>query len=203
MYHVIDDLIPTVYQDDLDRTLNEPTFPYYFTSTINQNYKSKDYLDKKVTDAPGWTHLVYNPETQTEWSDLFFKIKPMLFFLERRMNISVNEILRIRIRRTTQFPGHTLDNYNPPHIDLKDHPVDYYSMVYYVDETDGDTVLFKNVWNSDVDSVMYEQGDVLARVPPKKGRAVFFKGLIFHSGNCPVNFVKRTIINFDFTLNTK
>jgi hypothetical protein len=200
MYKIIDNLIPLSYQNELEKELNDSHFPYYFTPTINQNYKNQRYLDENITDAPGWTHLVFDPEKNNFCSFLYPKIKPILLFLEKKENIEIDKIVRIRIRRTTQIPGHNLKKYTPPHVDLKYYEKDYYSLVYYVEDTDGDTVLFKDLYDKKTDSVMYDKGEILTRVSPKKGRALFFKGLVFHSGNCPVNFVKRTIINFDFTL---
>lgn len=202
MIKIIDDIIPIGFQNELAQELDSSNFPYYFTPTINQNYKNKRYEDKNVTDAPGWTHLVFDPDKNIVSSDMFPLIKNILFYLEKKANVEIEKIIRIRIRRTTQYPGHTLEKYNPPHIDLKHYEKDYYSLVYYVDDSDGDTILFEDKYTDDIDSVMYDKGKILKRIPPKKGRAVFFKGRIFHSGNCPVNFVKRTIINFDFTLKT-
>jgi hypothetical protein len=41
------------------------------------------------------------------------------------------------------------------------------------------------------------------RNTPKKGTGVFFDGLYYHSGNSPVDFRSRCIINFDFKIKDK
>jgi len=199
-YKIIDNLIPISYQNFIDDMLNTNSFPWYFGTSINYNPKNIKYEDENVTDAPGFGHLAFSPETNTENSFIFPHIKPILYFFEEKENVIVKEIKRIRIRRTVQIPGHTLQKYTPPHVDLSQSE-DYYSLVYYVDDSDGDTVLFKNKFDEKTgDTVLFKKSEEYVRVPPKKGRGFFFKGKIFHSGNCPVNFKKRTIINFDFTI---
>ena len=74
--------------------------------------------------------------------------------------------------------------------------------MYYVDDSDGDTVLFDTEYDNEKgNTVLFtDTQKQIVRVPPKKGRGFFFKGKVFHSGNCPVNYKQRTIINFDFTI---
>ena len=38
------------------------------------------------------------------------------------------------------------------------------------------------------------------RISPKQGRCVLFDGHVFHAGNNPINYVKRTVINLDFKI---
>ena len=99
----------------------------------------------------------------------------------------LDKVLRIRVRRTNPWPGHTLEHYNPPHIDL-DTAEPYWSLVYYADDSDGDTFIFDN------------DDKIIERVKPVKGNALLFPGKFYHSGNNPVNYDKRTIVNFDFTV---
>ena len=199
-YKIIDDLIPPSYQNFLDETLNDDAFPWYFATSIIHNPDNIKFEDENVIDTPGFGHLAFSPETNSQNSFIFSQIKPILYFLEEKQNITIKEIKRVRIRKTTQFPGHTLKKYSPPHVDLSEIE-DYYSLVYYVDESDGDTVLFKNKFDEKTKKTfLFEKPEEYVRVAPKKGRGFFFKGKIFHSGNCPVNYRKRTIINFDFTI---
>jgi hypothetical protein len=198
-YKIIDNLIPTPYQNELEDILDSQTFPWYFSTNISYNHKNKPYEDPFITNAPGLGHLAFDPETGLENSFIFSKVKPILYFFQDKEKIQIEKIKRVRLRRTTPYPGHTLKHYTPPHVDLHTSE-EYYSLVYYVDETDGDTVLFNNKFEDVNEVVLYDKSEPIARISPKKGRGLFFKGKIFHSGNCPVNYDKRTIINFDFTI---
>jgi hypothetical protein len=82
-----------------------------------------------------------------------------------------------------------------PHIDVKEH-LPYKTLLYYVDDSDGDSVFFKNTIS---DNILLDTNAVIdKKISPKKGRAIYFDGNIYHSGNCPVDYNKRTVINFDF-----
>ena len=88
-----------------------------------------------------------------------------------------------------------MTNYEPgdivvPHQDIRPND-DYFknkkfiSIIYYVHDTDGDTVFYNK-----------ECKKIIKKVTPKKGRAVIFDSLIFHSYMRPVKSDKRVVINF-------
>jgi len=199
MQKIIDDIIPIDFQNKIDSIINKPDFPWYFLNTINIDPKNKGYSDDLITDAPGLTHLVYDPDIDDKSSYFYDDIVPILSYLENSINNKIDKIKRIRIRRTIQTPGHNENKYTPGHVDLNTYS-QYYSLVYYVDDSDGDTILFDSKFNEMTDTILYDKQKILTRVSPKKGRGFFFDGKIFHAGNCPINFTKRTVINFDFTL---
>lgn len=72
-----------------------------------------------------------------------------------------------------------LDHY-APHIDL---PFEHKVVLYYVNDSDGDTVFFN-------------QGKIFKRVAPKRGRCVVFDGDIWHGGGIPTKN-PRSVVNFD------
>ena len=183
MIKVIDNLIPKTYADNIEQLLDSGDFQYYWSNEISEGAVIKD---EKVKNNPGYTHNVFDFEKQQENSWTYPIFKPILYFLEQKENMILNNILRIRVRRTNPWPGHTLEHYNPPHIDL-DTAQPYWSLVYYADNSDGDTFIF-------------EDEKIIKRVTPVKGNALLFPGKMYHSGNNPVNFKKRTIVNFDFTI---
>lgn len=98
-----------------------------------------------------------------------------------------------------QTIDHTIEKYNRPHIDLLQKEP-FTTMVYYLEDSDGDTVLFDKSYvpGMDIESFDYSVLKVEQRVQPKKNTGLIFDGFKFHSGNNPVNYKKRTIINFDF-----
>ena len=199
MYKVIDNIIPKDFQNKLENIVNMSDFPWYFLDTINIDPQNKGYSDDLITDAPGLTHLVYDPDIDERSSYFYEDILPILNYLEQSINNKIKKVKRIRIRRTMQTPGHNKNKYTPGHVDLSTYS-QYYSLVYYIDESDGDTILFKNKFSEMTDTILYDKKEILTRVSPKKGRGFFFDGKIFHAGNCPINYKKRTIINFDFAL---
>lgn len=77
-----------------------------------------------------------------------------------------------------------------PHIDSGDkHMV----LLYYVNDSDGDTVLYKNKYEEQNDNDMI----VDMRISPKAGRAILFDGGIYHSFYYPNFYDIRSVININ------
>jgi hypothetical protein len=71
-----------------------------------------------------------------------------------------------------------------PHQDLAIH---HHTMVYYVNDTDAPTRLYKD-------------NRVFKEVQPKKGRALIFPGDTQHSSASPTESIRRMILNFNFLI---
>ena len=67
----------------------------------------------------------------------------------------------------------------------------YKSLIYYVNDSDGDTIFFNDNLKE------------IKRVNPKKGKAVLFDSNILHCGSNPINTLNRVVINFIFEGNEK
>jgi hypothetical protein len=94
---------------------------------------------------------------------------------------TLREILLARIYLLVPYKTN-LEHY-APHTDL---PFDHWVVLYYVNDSDGDTVFFDN-------------GHIVKSVSPKRGRAVLFNGNILHGGGIPKSN-PRSIVNFDITM---
>lgn len=190
----IPDIIPVSYQDEIERIINANDFPWFYTHDISPG----SLVDDRITEASAICHTLYSTERGIN-SDYFHSFRPILYFLEEKTGITCARFLRIRIRRSFPVPGHSLTKYNRPHIDLPE-IIPFTTLVYYTEDSDGDTVLFKEEYYPGLDP---DKVDVCSltetdRFVPKKGAGLVFNGYRYHAGNNPVNFKKRTIINFDF-----
>jgi hypothetical protein len=96
-----------------------------------------------------------------------------------------------RTRSNTTF----LCNEHRPSVPHVDSPNNHLVLLYYIDDSDGDTVLYKNNY--------YEDSEMIAdiRISPKAGRAVLFDGRIYHSFYYPNIYDKRSVININLTQN--
>lgn len=199
MVKILKNFLPKTYQDDLENTINNHQFPWYFFDNImSDEYLKYKIKDPNITFSSGLTHVVYGETLNGINSNIFPLIKPIFYFLEEKENIILNKIMRIRIRRTFQVPNHNLNKYNHPHVDYAERN-NYKSLVYYVENSDGDTFLFNECkGKTNISSI--KKVTEYKRSSPIKGNAVLFDGDRFHSGNNPINYQKRTIINFDFTI---
>ena len=109
-------------------------------------------------------------------------------------------MLRVRLRYTHKGIGHTESKYAPPHVDFySSNP--YSTFVYYVNDSDGDTIIFDKIFDSakeKYDPVFSEPLPELLRITPKQGSGLFFNGHRYHAGNYPITQSSRIVINFDF-----
>jgi hypothetical protein len=72
---------------------------------------------------------------------------------------------------------------NAPHPDF--HNKDYLTILYYVNNSDGDTYFF-------------EGPECVNRVSPVKGTAALYASCMFHAGSTPVKTETRVVINMCF-----
>jgi hypothetical protein len=69
------------------------------------------------------------------------------------------------------------------------------SAIYYVNDNDGDTILFKEKYVSGIVDTSKKTIDY--SVEPTRGRILIFDGLTFHTGKIPSNNIK-LLLNFNF-----
>jgi hypothetical protein len=90
--------------------------------------------------------------------------------------------------------------YDNIHIDL---PIEHLVILYYVNDSDGDTFLFDKRANyKDLKTTAVEVNDslnIIKKISPKKGRALVFNGDRYHSSSGPTKDI-RCIINFDVSI---
>ena len=143
-------------------------------------------------DGPqyGFYHFALNKNG--EKSPVFDKILPLLYALEEKVGITVQEVYRIRIALTTTV-GEEVQHH--PHVDIyTPHKV----LLYYVNDSDGDTFMFNEMHSPGKEPEPFSEFTLKEKVSPKKGRAIIFDGLRYHNSSKPVKNTARYIINIDF-----
>lgn len=183
-YRILNNLIPSSYQDILETEITQ-RLPWYWTPSASGDVKI-DEDDKNVVNFPQMHHVLVDDDGTT--SPYFSLIQPIIWFVEKEMRIKIKSLNRIKCNLLMTGDS-TLEHYNVPHIDHGSD--DHISIVYYVSDSDGDTRIFQNT---------IEEGHTgllpIANVAPKKGRAVVFKSNRFHASSPPVKYSNRFVINF-------
>ena len=193
MIKVIDNYLPKEYVNNIEKLFLKPEINnsseiawFYNDYTAS---KDKDYIDriknnKHFFDSFQFTHIFYNMGEKN--SSHFDKIVRIL----EDTKVNWESIERAKANLTTPLPNSKPGDITVPHQDVR--PNDNYyknkkfiSIIYYVHDTDGDTVFYDN-----------ECKKIIKKVSPKKGRAVIFDSLIYHSYKRPVKSDKRVVINF-------
>jgi len=198
-----DELVPKVLQDSILTTVDgTESFPWYLLRKVGHTWANDlQYKDPNVIDGGGFYHsVVDDKKIISKYYDYF---KQVLFFFTDKTGLEVDEIIRIRLRYTGQQANHSSNTYGPIHVDFTKYQTPYFTLLYYVEDSDGDTFLFDKMFDPATEEYNPDEicgVPVAYRQTPKQGQGLFFNGHRYHSGNYPIHNQTRIVINYDFTL---
>lgn len=198
MIKVIDNVISPTYASVLNNDARHILQYCYKDKTSEQNsfYAGSIFTDSNTYDFGQLSCPIViahpdAPPLQFAWyynllraliysvSDIVPEIKPL----------SVNRIKHNILLQQKDAPEF---HYNIPHQDAER---GCYSMVYYLDDSDGDTFLFNEYYEH---GKLPEKLTVAHRVSPKRNRAVIFESDRYHASSNPRINKDRFVINFVF-----
>jgi hypothetical protein len=189
---IIDDAVSSEYQTHLENFCTSTNTPYYYQRYANYSEESivNAFLQGspiKKDDTFQFTHnLLINGEYSRYYPEFVPLFSSMPFSIEKMLRVKINMTVKSKIMENRKFSA--------PHIDFPELK-DYYSAIYYVNDSDGDTFIFNETDKTlPVDSLTVKQ-----QVSPKKGRLVIFNGQLLHAGNNPTGDDPRIVINMNLT----
>ena len=173
---IIDDAISKGYQNKVEGILNSYDFPWHFMLNVTSSEK------EGVVDSTGFSNLIFSEDNkiQTEYMDI---LSPILYEAVDKFDNDrdIKKIFRIKAGMFVK------NQTEEPHLAHVDRPYFHYTMLYYVNDSDGSTQLYDG-----------EGGKVVKEIEPKKGRAVILDGNIYHASSCPRNHPNRIVLNYNF-----
>jgi hypothetical protein len=166
----------------------------YDEQTIYEIDGLKLYNDERIFDAGQLTCTIFNPNAQFElrYNDYYSHVKPLLYQVQDAFNLKIREIHRIKFNILLQRPDAPEESFNHPHRDVN---IDAYSCIYYLNDSDGDTYFFNEVY----DTVQPETLTVHSTNTPKANTAVLFKSRQLHASSNPKVTKARYVINMVFS----
>ena len=185
---VFDDIIDLEYQERIksillgDETFEDYYFPWYFTQDVT---KQKD-KDSQKRSAFFHGYVRDNDDTIGTIDSVFHYL--IVSLLESACNkIDKQSVNVIQGRSFLQLPiNYKGEREDSPHIDTSD---DHFVMLYYVCDSDGDTIIYNEQKKSDSYTVQ-------KRITPKQGRVVLFDGSYYHTAEQPTDNI-RCVVNYD------
>ena len=129
----IDNIIPIDYQNHLLETMTGWDFPW----VLNKNVVSGDdcFLNQK-NNPPGFNHFFY--EKNTPVSNYFQLIYPLVLSITSQSSIPSNRLFRMRANLSLANGQGAM----MPHIDSFHQ---HWVAIYYVNDSDGDTIIFNEI----------------------------------------------------------
>ncbi len=185
-YVVIDDLIDKNFQLEIEQELINTNFPWYYQheSTVNENAIGNTY--------PIFSHLIKlngepNSTITSMLEELGEKAAELVSF-----DFKENDLIRSYL----QLPLNELFVKNPLNIFHVDWDKPHLVLLYYVNDSDGDTILSSEKYDGEQFKYTFTEENVMARVSPKQGRALIFDGHYYHSTTqCRDNI--RCVLNYN------
>ena len=198
--YVLDDLISKEYQNYLINlfysvpfNLNPNDSVGYYSNQKSDwgEFISLNNIKEDVYDLPQMTStFVYEGQVINDMFFYFNKLVPLYDAVQSYFNYTFDyNIIRCKANLKHQVHESYLDKFNPPHIDAK---FEHWVLIYYINNSDGDTIIFKEQYNS---NVITSNFTIDQKISPKQGRLIFFPGHKFHSANFPTKSSTRLILN--------
>jgi len=191
---VIDNIIPKDYQDHILNLMTGWDFGWVFNQSMVSG--DEDFQTQEDNHA-GFNHFFYE---HNEPKSMHFNVMyPLVLSITSQANVSFNQLIRMRANLTLPNKVSKLD-WHMPHIDSF---FEHWNAIYYVNDSDGDTVIFNetnDTYSSGQDDIIRIKENnftVKQRVTPKKGRILIFPGKYYHSSSWARNSKFRMVINMN------
>ena len=194
---IVNDFLGNSYADRLLNVALSPVFQWKFQPDVTYG----EYIQGDKNANSGWVHNLLQDDDYSEFLNLFV---PLLDNIQDLVETKcVFTRLRVALHQNTiGAPKH-----NNPHTDYQD---DHYSAIYYLNDSDGDTFLFKEYDdpNSGTMQQRWEKSQSIKNftiqesVTPKKNKLLIFDGHQYHASSHPKESNYRIILNVNFTTET-
>lgn len=100
-------------------------------------------------------------------------------------------VLRAKANMTFPVPSYPITAVCPLHVDVIGNKSNVITAVYYINDSDGDLVLFDSKNNRHTEN---------CRVTPMSNTLVYFPSSVFHAKQPPKKYTQRCVINLNFII---
>lgn len=194
MFKKLENFIPTSYRDELIHLMKYTAVDWHYRrSTVNQetiDEVSDFYTTLPCEETSQFVHAMVQDDMPI--SDYWQKVNPLLYFFTFATNIEIKKVIRVKSNLLLKKERHS-SFINTPHVDDYASSRKVISFLYYVNDSDGDTVGFDRFLD---DGVRYKDFKITERNHPKAGTAVYFPSNYYHASSCPIEYEDRIVINF-------
>jgi hypothetical protein len=177
MIKVIDDFLTPSYFEELQNLILSWNFDWYCQPNLSPSRPGPARVN--------FSHNFYMEEVRSPHCPLILP-----FMYQVKDICGAKQLLRCRADLTMIHPDKIK---HPPHVDF---PEPHYSSVFYVNESDGETIMYNERWNGDYPDI--DTLTVRQVIEPKPNRVIIFDGDIIHTGHSPAIHQTRVILNSNY-----
>jgi hypothetical protein len=154
---IYDDLFSQAFMDEVEATLLGDYFGWFYSPDVTWGRDNPNMTDK-IGRAAFKHHYYMGGSVNSDYA-----------YIPQKIHAAATKVYpefaskRIDLARSFLHPQHPEQHRNAPHTDQE---APHYVCLYYVNDVDGNTIIFKGM----------DDTQVLMEVEPKKGRLVVFDG---------------------------
>lgn len=194
-YYIFDDIIDSDEQNILESEILSPN-----TNWLEHN---------NITGEFGGNMHEYFPGSVIYWNSVSDLILSIVSKIEKNAVDMLGMQFVKNIRRKINKTSPLIVPYDATKLMHVDMGGDHIVIIYYINDSDGDTILFNNTKGNSAESIKdnfnsinIDDFELLKRVSPKKGRVLIFNGNLYHYGEYP-NKGNRFVINYNTAAKNK
>ena len=167
------------------------TFPWFYQEQTSFYNGTAEVLQLDgYEEHPYFAHtIVTDNQIKSNAYDIVFD--RFWKWMVKNVDGDFGELIRVRAAKT-------MKNKVPPTQPHVDAPFGHWVMIYYCDNSDGPTTIYKERYGENPENVRPKQ-----YIDPEKGKYVIFDGRMYHSGNAPRKHSSRTILNINYYGHTR
>ena len=208
---IFDDLVSSKIADNLENFfINESNWNIGLTTTGTSAFSNKTIekfnLTKLYEQFQFGFPIIDRSHNLLNLTQSFFVLYPLInFSLKQGFVWDADNILRVKANLQTRAPKESKGKYNFPHVDINEPNLTekITTILYYVNDSDGDTFFFKNqIKDIYGDPKNLDNLEIVKKVSPKKGRLVEFNGSRLHAGSHPIENELRIVVNYNILFNS-
>lgn len=219
---VFKDIIPTKAQallyslaiQDLDwkiggSLLGTSGFDLSNDKKMSESFQFTSLVLDRTHDNPRWGG--FGMEGGRDDSSYNFLLPLQFGAIKLGTRASLDKVLRCKLNFQTRVLPHKRGKYNFPHTDFSQiDGTKFFTAIYYVNDSDGDTFIFNekhiigvDMWNNKGEPnndylKIIQNLTIRERIKPKKGKLIIFRGDTLHAGCHPIDNDYRCVINYNF-----
>jgi hypothetical protein len=193
---VVDNFVTPTYSTVLYNDSKQYLQYCYIEKTSKPDHAGRDYdagiIDENTYDSGQFVCPIFDhehPPGAIKFDSYSLFLKPLIYTMRDTFpDYKLDTPMRIKVNLLLKQETFPVLHYNVSHIDNIHE--DKWSIVYYLNDSDGDTFLFNEFKSDSPDKLT-----VFKRITPKKNRAVLFNSSRYHASSNPKINSERLVIN--------
>lgn len=196
----IQDLADDTYKNRIKNSLLGKGFQWFYENSITKNYIDNRQVIPEGVELPEglirnpskFVHVLFSENlVNSESIDFIIKITKSL---EEKEGIIISTLISATCNLLTKDVSLPENSYNLPRVESsKSLQENIYTLLYYVNDSDGDTFLFNETYGSDRNNLT-----INITQTPQEGCGLLFEGNLYYADSSPRISENRAVITIVF-----